>query len=134
MLLKGKRIFITEDNLANRAVMQMLLESEGAVIGFERWGKDTCERLEHFAPVDVILLDLMFPTGITGFEVFDQIRALPEFGHVPIIAVSAKDPDTAIPQTQAKGFSGFIGKPIERTVFAQQIAAVLNGQQIWEAR
>ena len=63
MLLKGKRIFLTEDNLTNRSVIQLLLERDGAIFAFERWGTETTERLQKFAPVDIILLDLMLPDG-----------------------------------------------------------------------
>jgi two-component system chemotaxis sensor kinase CheA len=131
MLLKGKRIFIVEDNVANRSIMQLLLEREGAIVAFERWGRETCERLRAFAPVDIILLDLMFPDGITGFDVFDQIKACGGFSDIPIVAVSAEEPDIAIPEAQTKGFNGFIGKPINRMYFARQIASILNGEKIW---
>jgi CheY-like chemotaxis protein len=133
MLLKGKRIFITEDNLTNRSVMQFLLEREGAVIAFERFGRESCERLQAFAPVDLILLDLMFPDNVSGYDVFDQIRQLPAFEHVPIIAVSATEPSAGIYRTREKGFSGFISKPIDRQLFIQQIAAVMNGEEVWYA-
>lgn len=131
MILKGKRIFITEDNVTNRSVMQMILEQQGAIIEFERWGRETCQRLKQFEPVDIILLDLMFPDGISGLDVFDQIRALPEFNHVPIVAVSAKEVDIAMAETRAKGFHGFIPKPINRLTFAQQILAVIEGKSTW---
>jgi two-component system, sensor histidine kinase and response regulator len=133
MILRGKRIFITEDNLTNRSVMQLLLEHEGAIIGFERFGRETCERLRAFAPVDIILLDLMFPDNISGYDVFDRIRAFPEFAAIPIIAVSATEPSVGVYTTQAKGFSGFISKPIDRRLFAQQIATVLDGEEVWYA-
>lgn len=131
MLLKGKRIFLTEDNLTNRSVIQLLLERDGAIFAFERWGIETTERLQKFAPVDIILLDLMLPNNITGLDLFDQIRAIPAFEHVPIVAVSAKDPSIAIPEVQAKGFNGFIAKPINRLRFTQQIASIIAGEQIW---
>lgn len=131
MLLKGKRIFLTEDNLTNRSVIQLLLERDGAIFAFERWGTETTERLQKFAPVDIILLDLMLPNNVTGLDLFDQIRALPAFEHVPIVAVSAKDPSIAIPEVQAKGFNGFIAKPINRLRFTQQIASIIAGEQIW---
>ena len=59
---------------------------------------------------------------------------LDEMQGVPIVAVSAKPPDTAIPETKAKGFDGFISKPINYLFFAQQIASVIEGQSIWVAR
>lgn len=132
--LKNKRIFIIEDNLNNRAIMQLLLERQGAVVGFERWGNETLQRLKAFEPVDIILLDLMFPNNITGYDVFDQIRSEPGYNHVPVVAVSASDPSEAIPKTREKGFAGFISKPIRNNVFVSQISSVLEGNQIWQTR
>jgi two-component system, cell cycle response regulator DivK len=132
-ILKGKRIFIVEDDVSNRSIMQFLLEKAGAVIAFERWGRDTVQRLEAFQPVDIILLDLMLPNNVTGYDVFDQIRAKAEFANVPIVAVSAAEAEEAIPKTHAKGFDGFISKPVKYDLFAQQIAETLGGKKIWYA-
>src|SRR5687768_4055245 len=99
MLLKDKRIFYVEDDLKNRAIIQMILERAGAKVGFERWGReDTVIRLREFAPIDLILLDLMFPRDVSGYDIFDAIRACGEFQDVPIIAVSASDPSIEIPR------------------------------------
>lgn len=125
MLLNAKRIFIIEDNLENRAIMQMLLEMQGAKVGFERWGTSTLRYLRSFAPVDIILLDLMFPNNVTGYEVFDLIRSDADFTHVPIVAVSASDASAAIPKTRAKGFAGFISKPVDYDHFAFQVSDLL---------
>lgn len=132
MLLKDKRVFIVEDNLMNRSVMQFILEQQGATVEFERWGLDTCDRIRNFLPVDIILLDLMLPNGMSGFDVYDNIREMPECKEVPIMAVSAKQGDAVIPQAQSKGFSGFISKPIDRREFAKQIAAVIKGEPVWQ--
>jgi CheY-like chemotaxis protein len=131
MLLKDKRIFIVEDNLTNRSVMQVILEQEGAIIAFERWGRNICERLADFAPVDIVLLDLMLPGQITGYEIFDQIRADNTFSHLPIVAVSASEAEQEIPVAHQKGFAGFISKPIKLHLFASQIVSILEGKQIW---
>jgi CheY-like chemotaxis protein len=131
MILRNRRVFIIEDNVANRAIEQFLLEQVGAKTAIERWGTEAVERLQKFMPVDVILLDLMFPDGITGYEVFDKIRAHAEFDSIPIVAVSASDPNTAIPLTKARGFAGFISKPISTPLFAQQILQVIQGEAVW---
>ena len=132
MLLKNKRIFIVEDNLANRAIMQIALEHEGAKTGIDRWGLHTLEQLRQFAPVDLILLDLMFPDNTTGYDVFDHIRSDATFIQIPIVAVSASDPTEAIPRTVAKGFAGFIRKPINQNKLPQQILAILQGEPVWD--
>jgi CheY-like chemotaxis protein len=131
-LLQNKRIFLVEDNLGNRAIMQMILEQHGAKIGFERWGTETVSRLKNFEPIDLILLDLMFPNNITGYEIFENIRQNHEFRHVPIVAVSASEPAVSIPKTQAHGFAGFLPKPIDIDKFPKQIAAILRNEPVWD--
>lgn len=132
-LLKGKRAFIIEDNVANRSIMQLLLEQNGATVGFERWGLVAVEKLRKFAPVDIILLDLMFPNGITGYDVFKQIRESGYFPDTPIVAVSASESAVAIPKTQALGFAGFIAKPIEYDIFGKLVNQILEHETVWYA-
>jgi len=131
MRLQGKRIFVVEDNLENRIVYQMVFIREGVTADFERWGPEAVPKLKGFKPVDLIILDLMLTRGASGFTIFDQIRALPEFNGVPIIAVSAADPSEAIFQTRQKGFSGYIAKPIDQTMFPGQLCRIMQGESIW---
>lgn len=130
-LLENKRIFIVEDNLANRAIEQMILERNGAKTAIERYGTDTVRKLQAFAPVDIIIMDLMLPDGVSGFDVADEVRKFPEFKAVPIVAVSASDPSESMPLAVAKGFAGFISKPIDFDTFPGQIARILNGEKVW---
>ena len=131
MILKDKRIFIVEDSMQNRLVFQMALIRHGASVDFERWGRDALSRLQNVSRVDLIILDLMWADGITGFDIFDQIRKLPKYQSVPIVAVSAMDASIAIPKTQKHGFSGFIAKPIDNAQFAKQLASIIAGQAVW---
>ena len=130
MVLRGKRIFIVEDDAGNLAVMSVYLRQAGAWIGYERWGYGTCELIKLFQPVDAILLDLMFPGNVTGYEIYDHIRKIPELVNVPIIAVSAADPDREAPRVKERGFKSYIGKPITAS-FSHQIAAILECQDGW---
>lgn len=131
MILKDKRIFIVEDNMQNRLIFQMALIRQGASVDFERWGRDTLYHIQNTSRIDLIVLDLMLADGVSGFDIFDQIRALPKYNAVPIIAVSAMDPSIAIPKTRAQGFSGFIAKPIDNVLFPKQLASIIEGEKVW---
>lgn len=132
--LKDKRIFYIDDNPQNRVLVQLMLERHGAIVSFERWGgDDLLPLLEAFMPIDLILLDLMFPNHISGYDIFDRIREELTFAHIPIVAISAADPAHEMSKARAKGFSGFIGKPINLLQFPQQIAQLLEGEQVWYA-
>jgi CheY-like chemotaxis protein len=132
MMLQGKSIFYIEDDIKNRLIVQVILEREGARVNFENWGRETVvERLRYALPVDLILLDLMFPRNVSGYDVFDLIRADETLAHVPIVALSAADPGVEVPKARAKGFSGFISKPVNLHTFGSQIQQVLEGRPAW---
>lgn len=132
MLLRGKRIFIVEDNSGNLAIASIYLKQHGATVDFSRWGHSAFERIMKALPIDVILMDLMLPQNISGFDIFKQFRAVPELKNVPIVAVSAADPDIAVPRALEMGFSGFIAKPITPLI-SKQIADVIAGKDVWAA-
>lgn len=129
--LRNKRIFIVEDNMLNRVVYHSLLFHQKVEIGYERHGKHTLHTLRAFGKVDLILLDLMLTDGLSGLDIFDQIRQLPEYSNIPIAAVSAADPTESIRQTMKRGFSGFISKPVDDVLFPNQIKDLINGLEVW---
>ena len=131
--LHNKRIFILEDNIHNRVIFTMTLMTCNVQMEFERWGRQTLQKLEFFMPVDLIILDLMLPNGKTGYDTFTEIRSHRAYDHIPIIAVSAAEPATALPKAREMGFAGFISKPIDDELFPQQVAQVIAGQHVWYA-
>jgi CheY-like chemotaxis protein len=133
MMLKQKRIFYFEDSLTNRSIVQLLLEKAGSRFAFARClHDDPLAQLHKFMPVDLILLDLMLPNGMTGYDIFDAIRADTAFEKTPIVALTASDPTLEMPKVRAKGFSGYISKPIKLMNFTSQISAVLDGIPVWD--
>jgi CheY-like chemotaxis protein len=133
MPLVGKRIFNIEDDVKNRSVVKTILEYAGALVASESWGRIEIvfARLEIFLPVDLILLDLMFPKNVSGYSVFDALHSNPLFAKIPVIAISASDPEIEVPKVRERGFNGFIAKPIDLHSFPNQIQAILNQEQFW---
>lgn len=133
MKLNGKFIFIVEDNAQNRIIYQMIMARNGARVVFDRWGRDTLRNMQKLTHVDLIILDLMLPNGWSGYEIYDQIREIPDYNTVPIVAVSASEPQAAIHKTREKGFAGFIAKPIDDDIFPDQLAQIMAGEHVWYA-
>ncbi len=132
MSLKGKKLFLLEDDPVNFSIISVILRQHGVQVVLDHWGDTTLKRMRLVPKeYDLILLDLMLPGRASGYDVYDAIREVPEFQHVPVVAVSAADPDVEIPKVKAKGFSGFISKPINRREFPNQLIAVLNGENVW---
>jgi len=133
MVLTGKKVFVVEDDVSNMAIYAVTLKRSGAMVVQDHWNTDTLHMLAHHLPVDVILLDLMLRAGVSGYDIFDQIQADPSLKDIPVIAVSASDPEVEIPRTKARGFAGYISKPINLVRFPAQVAACLEGRSVWAA-
>lgn len=131
MLLKGKSIYIVEDNLRNLIVYQIALVSHGAHLRVDECGQNTIYEMRNIFKCDLIILDLMLSEGKSGFDIIHEIRSISRFEKIPVVAVSATDPSSAIPKAKAMGFSGFIAKPIDKQLFPKQIAEIINGAEIW---
>src|SRR5688572_25118812 len=108
-LLAEKRFFYIEDDKQNREIIQMSIEMAGGQIEFEPWGlpEITVSRIKLYKP-NLILLDLMFPSGITGYDIYRSIRRDAALATCAVVAVSASDASIEIPKAQSLGFAGFI--------------------------
>lgn len=131
MLLRDKYIFLVEDNIGNQAITKTLLEAHGATVGIHATGQNIIPHLKKFHALDLIILDLMLPDGVTGYDIFSVIRSDATFDDVPVIAMSVVDRSVAITETKIRGFSGFISKPIKFDIFPALVAGVIDGEAIW---
>jgi len=131
-LLRGKRVFYIEDDGNNRAIVQTILEAAGATLQFDNCGfmEISLRKIKAFHP-DVILLDLMLMSRISGYDVYTTLSLQTQYIIITIVAVSASDPEIEIPKTREIGFAGFIGKPIDVRLFASQIDTILHGETVW---
>ena len=75
--------------------------------------------------VDLIVMDIQLP-GMDGLEATTKLRAEPATAQVPVIAVTsyamAGDRDKAL----AAGCSGYVTKPIDKTIFLAEIGRHLK--------
>lgn len=131
MLLRGKYIFIVEDHPLNRVVYNITLGRAGAILVFDNSGRKAITELQKRSKWDLIILDLMLTRTTSGYGIFEEIRSIEGFDNVPIVAISASDPDTAIPAVQNAGFSAFISKPIDEAQIVDQILQIIDGENIW---
>jgi CheY-like chemotaxis protein len=130
-LLKDKRIMIIEDDILNMAVYSVGFKQSGAKVIQDPFNTNTISLIKNQLPIDIIILDLMLRYNVSGYDIFDQLQAEPELRSIPVVAVSAADPAIEIPKAKEKGFHGFISKPIDPFKLIEQIAACINGEQVW---
>lgn len=86
-IVKGKKIFLVEDDKFLTKIIQTKLTQVGTVFNNCENGTDAISLIEKDIP-DVILLDLMFPGGIDGFTVLEKIKSHSQLKNIPVIILS----------------------------------------------
>jgi two-component system sensor histidine kinase/response regulator len=74
---------------------------------------------------DLILMDIQMPV-LDGVSATRAIRRLPDFAHIPIIALSANVLPGQIRQYEEDGFTAHVGKPINPKHLMSAIIACLD--------
>ncbi len=121
-----------EDDKGGVAMITALLRRLGIRAYADTSGANTVEVAKRLDPLpDIIFLDLNLPRK-TGFDIIQEIRADEQLKNVPVVAVSAMDPYSAIRKCKEAGFNGFIPKPLHRERLAEQIRRILRGDSVWE--
>jgi PAS domain-containing protein len=69
---------------------------------------------------DVILLDLGLPAG-DGFLVMERLRNFPSLASIPIVVLTARDPETARQRAMVAGAIAFLRKPVDHEQLFQAI-------------
>jgi CheY-like chemotaxis protein len=105
-----KKILIVEDVELNRDLLVQLLEDRYLLVEAD-CGPEGLDLARRERP-DLVLLDISLP-GMDGYEVARQLRADPELGRTPLIAVTAHAMAGDQERIFAEGFDDYIAKPID---------------------
>jgi two-component system, cell cycle response regulator DivK len=121
--MKAKVLYI-EDNEQNYYLVNFILTTRGHQV---LWAKDGRAGIDAACrePLDLILLDIQLPV-MDGYSVARTLRTYPSLQSTPIVALTSY----AMPGDRNKaleaGCSGYIEKPIQPAVFAEQIEEFLD--------
>lgn len=81
------RILISDDNQANRELLEAYLAGIDCEIEHATDGQDTLNKVKSFQP-DLILLDVMMPK-LSGFEVCQKLKADKAHNKIMVLMVTA---------------------------------------------
>lgn len=118
-------ILLVDDQRTNLQVLEAILEGVGGERVRARSGADALGQLlrREFA---VVLMDVRMPE-LDGFETARLIRARPASRHLPIIFVTAAEPDEdATAQAYALGAVDFIFKPIRAEALRSKVSVFVE--------
>jgi two-component system NtrC family response regulator len=95
---------------------------------------DSCsvsETLRDVPFLSAIFVDLEMP-GCDGYELIEQLQAIPELDAIPFVAYTSHVSEMA--NCRDAGFHSFLGKPLHSVRFREQIQRIFANQPVWEAR
>ncbi|HLT46022.1 MAG TPA: PAS domain S-box protein [Rubricoccaceae bacterium] len=106
------RLLVVDDNANTCLLLGRMLRGTFAIdtVGTAREGLDAAGRTAY----DAVLLDINLGADVSGEDVMRQLRALPAYADVPIVAFTAY----ALPGDRERflhaGFSGYLSKPFSK--------------------
>lgn len=121
-----KRILVVEDNEDNRRILLYRLKkiAEFEIIEAAN-GEEAVAAVQAHVP-DLIFMDLKMPV-MDGWEATRRIRALPEGGSIPIIALTAQAMAGDEQKALANGCNDYLAKPVvDPNLVREKIARHLN--------
>jgi CheY-like chemotaxis protein len=110
--LQGRRVLIVDDDIRNIYALVSILEAYSIDTCSAENGRDGIAILKSNPSIDAILMDVMMPE-MDGYETMRAIRAMEQFKHLPMIAVTAKAMKGDREKCIESGASDYIAKPVE---------------------
>jgi signal transduction histidine kinase len=118
------RVLVVDDTEGNRYASARILRAAGFDVVEAATGGDALAAVREMP--DVIVLDVNLP-DMTGFEVVERLRRIPEHVSIPVLHLSASyttDADHARGLDQ--GADAYLTHPIDPTVFVATVRALLR--------
>ena len=121
-LLEGLRVLLVEDNAINRELAVELLQGRGAQVAVAVNGLEGLERLraDGADAFDVVLMDLQMPV-MDGYTAVRELRQLPAFDRLPVLAMTASALAEERARCLAAGMQGHIAKPMRAHELFEQL-------------
>ncbi|MFE0602414.1 HAMP domain-containing protein [Streptomyces sp. NPDC058892] len=110
--LAGRTVLVVDDDARNLFALSGILELHGIRVLHAEDGRKGIDTLIANADVALILMDVMMPE-LDGYAATAEIRRMPAYEALPIIAVTAKAMPGDREKSLAAGASDYVTKPVD---------------------
>jgi len=114
------RILVVEDQDSIRRMIEALVQARGYSVTAVGTGSKALD-IALTDPPDLILLDLMLPGRIDGFEVCRRIRSESVTASIPVVIISALDDDESKSRATQAGATAYYTKPFSPLALLKEI-------------
>ncbi len=120
--VKGTILYV-EDNPENRMLVRRVLVAEKYALHEANNARQALDILKSNQP-DLILMDINMP-DMDGYTLTAQIKSMPGYERIPIIAITANVMRGDREKTLEAGCDGYIQKPIDIDALTREIEKFL---------
>jgi len=120
-----KKVLVIDDEADIAATVKFLLELRNYQVIVAEDGYKGINMAQESKP-DLILLDVMMPPGMDGFETCRRLKANDETQDIPIIMFTAKGESDSVEEAINAGATGYIVKPFNPTVLLDKIKQAVS--------
>ena len=110
-VLRKRKVLVVDDDARNIFALTTVLENHEMEVISATNGRHAIELIQQQTDVSVVLMDIMMPE-MDGYETMREIRQDPQFGTLPILALTAKAMKGDREKCLAAGASDYIAKPV----------------------
>ncbi|MEY7974933.1 HAMP domain-containing protein [Streptomyces pilosus] len=108
----GRTLLVVDDDARNLFALSGILELHGFRVLHAENGRKGIEALVDNPDVALVLMDVMMPE-LDGYAATAEIRSMPQYAELPIIAVTAKAMPGDREKSIASGASDYVTKPVD---------------------
>ena len=119
----SKILVIDDSRVIRKTVRDMLPEGDFEIIEAKD-GLEGIQFVEQEHP-SLIMLDFILPK-MSGWDVFQQIQAHPEFQKIPLVLMSGKKEEVTSKISEPFEYFEFIEKPFDRIILADAIRLAMT--------
>ena len=110
-VLRGRKVLVVDDDARNIFALTSLLESQEVDVISATNGRQAIELIRSTPDLGMVLMDIMMPE-MDGYETMREIRKVPEFRTLPMLALTAKAMKGDREKCLDAGASDYIAKPV----------------------